>query len=200
MRAFYLLYVTIYERATLFDYFFQFLTVPPIYFKSPSVPFYIATNEVLRGAARWRVGGRLVAPQTLPRLPAQWRECSTQFSREEAWFWTRTSNLTRPPKGHMTSACWSLTGCLVGYMMSRGLFRKQTLELYSSAEACHNVAVHPYRKFVTAQLPPQGGCVSLLKWRWEVLAASAAAFWLKHYGGREEEQQTVVFYSRTAGK
>lgn len=114
--------------------------------KSSSVPFYIATsatNEVLRGAARRRVGGRLVAPQTLPHLPAQWRECSTQFSREKAWFWTRTSNLTLPPKGHMTSACWSPTGCLVGYMMSRGLFRKQTLELYFSAEACHNLAVHP---------------------------------------------------------
>lgn len=147
MRAFYLLYVPIYKRATLFDYFIQFLTVSPIYSVKVFIcPVLYRHIRHKRSSTRSRQAARGRAPRRATNTASPTRPVARMLNPVLAGggvVLNENPNLTLPLKGHMTSACWSPTGCLVGYMMSRGLFRKQTLELYSSAEACHNVAVHP---------------------------------------------------------
>lgn len=98
-----------------------------------------------RGAARGRApqAATNIASPTNPR-----RERSTQFTREETWFWTRTSNLTLPPKGHMTGACvldprsFLIADWLFTWLQAVAMFLPEVDQLYPSAEACHNLAVH----------------------------------------------------------
>ena len=89
-KSFRWLYVTIYDRATRFDYFFQFLTLLPIFSVKFSIRLILYSHHRhKRNSPRNRraARGREPHPPTaFASLPRSGREGLKQFSREETFF------------------------------------------------------------------------------------------------------------------